>query len=353
MRRRNLGSLRNQMAFIGFAAIYGPVLLLLGVGLLTNNEAEIVQQGDERVMEISNGTSGWTVLTVIALGPIAAALAWWWSGRAVMPLDRVRWAADEIGPADLGRRIALDKAPYEVMALAQSFDALLDRVEAASDAQRRLVEEASHELRTPLAVVLTSAEVALAAPAPTVADHAEALTRVRGSARRMRDLVDALLVDARERARALDHAPVDVGAVANVVVAEVAPLGVVPEVVVAGDVAVGADAEGVRRAVAALVENAVRHGAAPVSVAVTGSAAAVVVAVSDHGPGIAPDDQARAFDRFWRGTASAAGGAGLGLAVARHVAVAHGGDLTLTSPGADGVGATFTLTLPRGADPRP
>lgn len=343
-------SLRLQVAVLGFAAIYAPVLLLLGVGLVSEEETVTVVDGHEVVATAGGGPSGWTVATAVLLAPAAAGLAWWWSGRAVLPLDRVRRAAADIEAHDLGQRIGLDRGPTEVVALAGAFDALLDRVEAAADVQRSLVEEASHELRTPLAVVLTNAEVALADPAPTVATQRAAIERSRDAARRMRGIVDALLVEARGRARALDRAAADVGAIVQDVVAEATPVataaGAAVAVTTAGDTVAAIDADGVRRAVAALVENAVFHGAGPVTVTVDGAPERVTVTVTDDGPGIPPEEQERVFDRFRRG-GSPAGGSGLGLAVARQVARAHGGDVTLASPTPGGRGCAFTLVLPR------
>ncbi len=345
-------SLRLQVATLGFAAIYLPVLVVLGVGALTQEESVVVgADGSEVVARAGGGPSGWTLATVVALAPVAAALAWWWSGRAVLPLDRVRRVAEEIEATDLGRRVALDRGPTEAVALAGAFDALLDRLEGAAEVQRTLVEEASHELRTPLAVVLTSADVALAAPEPTVESQREALERVRSAAHRMRATVDALLVEARGRARTLARAAVDVAALARDVVAEAEPVAAAASVRLVVSVAApggGAtatiDAPGVRRALADLIANAIRHAPAGTDVAVTVAAdpERLTVTVTDQGPGIPEADRERAFERFWSG----GDGTGLGLAIARQVARAHAGDVTLADP-PSGPGLQVTLTLRR------
>lgn len=142
-------SLRVQLAVLGFLAIYVPVLFLLGVTLVTEEEAVEVD-GVEVVEGTSARRSPWTTWTVVALAPAAAGLAWWLAGRAVRPVDRVRLVAEEIEASDLSRRIGLESGPTEVVALAASFDAMLDRLEHAAEEQRLLIEETSHELRTPI-----------------------------------------------------------------------------------------------------------------------------------------------------------------------------------------------------------
>jgi len=345
-------SLRVQLAVLGFVAIYAPLLLVLGVDTVAEEEvtATTTLGGQAVTVTGGDGGGGWTTWTVIALAPVAVALAWWWAGRAVGPLDRVRRVAEEIEGSDLSRRIDLPRGPTEVVALAAGFDAMLDRLERAVTTQGALIEEASHELRTPLAVVLTSADVALSHPDPTLDEHRAALERTRAAAQRMRSTVEDLLVEARGRARSLDRQPVDVVALVRAVAADVAVVAAAAavDVVVAAPDAVrsAVDEASVRRAVANLVDNAVRHAPAgsTVEVGVAADDGAAVVTVTDHGPGVAPEQQDLVFERFWRGPGTAAG-AGLGLPIARQVARAHGGEVTLRSPSPAGDGCTVTLRL--------
>lgn len=108
------------------------------------------------------------------------------------------------------------------------------------------------------------------------------------------------------------------------------------------------DEASLRRAIANVVANAVEHAAegGAVEVRVDGADQLLAVVVIDDGPGVAPDDQARIFDRFWTGRPDG-GGTGLGLALARQIAEAHGGSVTVRSPVAEGRGAEFTLTVRR------
>jgi signal transduction histidine kinase len=341
-------SLRVRLALLGFVAIYAPVLLVFGVGVATDVETDLGAGG----MTTIDHTSRYGTWTVLALGPIAAALAWWWAGRAVRPIDRVRKVAEDIEATDLSRRIGLDRGPTELVALAASFDAMLARLDDAAETQRRLIEEASHELRVPLAVLMSNAEVLLAHPRPTLEVYRAGLERTRTAAIRLQTIIEELLVDARGRARQMTRAPVDVAALVHDVVADAAvlaeangirlttPPGPAPVCPV--------DEPTVRRAIANLVDNAVRYAPAgsAVDVAVETTDDEVAVVVTDHGPGIPPDQQDRVFQRFWRGRGDTRG-TGLGLPIANQVALAHGGELTLRSPGPAGDGCVFRLTLRR------
>lgn len=202
-------SLRVRLALLGFLAIYVPVLLLLGVTVVTEEEVATSVDGATVATNASSSQSPWVVWTVIVLGPIAAGVAWWWAGRAVRPIDRVRAVAEDIEGADLTRRIGLDHGPSEIVSLAASFDAMLDRLERSADTQRKLIEDTSHELRTPLSVLVTNADVMLAHPNPTVELYREGLERSRSAAHRLRTTISELLVDARGQARMIDRRPTD------------------------------------------------------------------------------------------------------------------------------------------------
>ena len=343
-------SLRVQVALLGFLAIYAPVVVLVGVSQATETEVTVdgvvVQEG------ASTERSPWLVWTVVGLAPAAAGMAWWLAGRAVGPIDRVRAVAEDIGASDLGRRIDLARGPAEVVALAASFDSMLERLEQAAQAQRQLIDETSHELRTPLSVLTTNAEVLLAHPSPSLDLYRDGLERSRVVAARLQATIDELLVDARGRARTLDRHPVDLLALVNDVVDEArllaGPAGI--ELVVTGpsEAVCSLDEATVRRAVANLVDNAIRFapGGSSVEVAVEITTTDAGVVVSDHGPGIPGTEQDRVFERFWRGRPDTHG-TGLGLPIARQVARAHGGDVTVRSPGPAGDGAELHLRLRR------
>lgn len=345
-------SLRVQLAVVGFLAIYGPVLLLLGVTVATEHETTETVEGVEVTDDASTGPSPWATWTAVALGPAAAVLAWWWAGRAVSPIDRVRTVAEDIEAGDLSRRIGLTQGPIEVISLAASFDAMLDRLERAAETQRQLIEETSHELRTPLSVLATNADVLLAHPEPTVEVYRQGLERSRTAAARLQSTIDDLLVDARGRARTLDRRPADLVTIVEGVIADASVLATAQAIDLSftGPPAAECplDEPTIRRAVANLVANAISYSpdGATVDVAVEVSDAEARVAVTDHGPGVPADEQAHIFERFWRGRPDTHG-TGLGLPIARQIALAHGGGLTVRSPGPTGDGSVFVLSLRR------
>jgi signal transduction histidine kinase len=345
-----LPSLRVRIALLSFMAGYLPVLLLFGGLLVLDNESITeIRDGVETTNVYRVSGMRWYTWAIIALAPVAAVLSWWVAGRAVRPIERVRSVVEQIGAADLDRRVGLTSGPVEIVSLAASFDGLLDRLERSAETQRRLIEETSHELRTPLSVLATNAEVLLAHPEPTVELYRQGLDRSRRAADRLRHTIDELLVDARGRARVLDRRPTDLMALVRDVAAELTVPGRAT-VSVTGPrvVECAVDQLTVRRAIANLVDNAVRHAPpeSVVTIAVEVVDSMVAVTVTDHGPGIPETEQPHIFERFWRGPGDRPG-TGLGLPIARQIALAHGGELTLTSPAPTGDGCAFTLTLRR------
>lgn len=351
--RRHWRSLRVRLAVLAFLGFYVPPLLLFGVVLVTDTETTAqVLDGAEQVRSVSAHRSPWISWTLLALAPAAASAAWWWAGRAVAPINRVRKVAQDIGGTDLSRRIGLDHGPPEVLALAAEFDAMLDRLALAAATQRRLLEETSHELRSPLTVLMTNAEVLLAHPRPTLEVYRDGLLRSRSVATRLRSIIDDLLTEARGRARTLDRRPADLMEVARGVLrhAEVLAAGRRMTLSLEGprEAVCGVDEATVTRAVANLVDNAVRYGpeGTPVSVEVGLTPELAVVTVTDRGTGIPEEERERVFERFWRGHRDVPG-TGLGLPIARQIARAHGGDLTVTSGTPAAPGCAFRLTLRR------
>lgn len=345
-------SLRARLTLLGTLAIYLPVLLVFAVSSIS--EREVVDIGPDgtgqSVTETSVEPSMWTLIAVIALAPEAFALAWWWSGRAVRPFERVRKAAERIEASDLSRRIDLQRGTTEALALAAAFDGMLDRLDRSAQVQRQLIEEASHELRTPLSVLVTGSDVLLDHREPDLELYREGLERTRNAAERMRTTIDELLVDARGRARTIDRRPTDLVALAREAIDELSAWAASESVELtlheAGPVECPVDEPTVRRAVANLIDNAIKHApeASQVDIEVKSDSTGAMITVTDQGPGVPIEDQPHIFDRFWRG--EGAPGTGLGLPIARQTAEAHGGSLTFTSPGPEGLGTRFSLSFP-------
>jgi signal transduction histidine kinase len=288
------------------------------------------------------------VMFVASLG-----VGWVIAGRVLAPIERITSVAREIQATDLSRRIELGGPEDELRRLADTFDAMLARLDAAFGAQRQFLADASHELRNPLAIIRTNLDVALADPNADPEELRQSLVVIQRASDRMSRLVDDLLALARGQALAVHTELLDLGAAVADASDELVLTAkgrditldrtIVPGVVVSGDY------DALKRAVSNLLENAVRYAppGSRVRLAVGSERSRAWVSVSDEGPGIAPEDQQRVFDRFWRvdkGRSRAEGGTGLGLAIVRQIANSHGGEVQLQSK--VGVGSTFTIWLP-------
>lgn len=292
------------------------------------------------------------VLPLILLG--AVGISWLLIGRTLRPVERIRAEAAEITGSDLHRRIPEPGGDDEIGRLARTLNTMLDRLETYAVRQRRFVADASHELRTPLAAIRTSLEVGLAHP--DRAPWPELTHRAVTEATRLQRLVEALLLLARSDDDTLlcHHEPVDLTALARAVTAA-APTRIGVDLHLADDVRVTGDPDQLTRLVRNLLDNADRHADQKIQVTVTTEGPDIaILAVADDGPGIPPAERDRVFDRFVRLQADRArlsgelGGSGLGLSIARDIAAAHGGTITVTSTTGDPdrPGATFTVRLP-------
>ena len=293
-----------------------------------------------------------------------ALLAWRVTGSALAPVEALRRGAQALVLAPAPRRGGADSAPPapaaparslpvpasgdEVARLAETLNDVLGRMHAAGDRQREFSGDAAHELRSPLGSLRTQLEVALARPDdqdwPQVAR--DCLTDVERTA----VLVEDLLVLSRLEEPSGARAPVDVGVLGREVLAS-AGWRVPVQLVQApggGDLPVLADARSLRRAVVNLVANAARHADTAVEVRTRREAGDVVLDVVDDGPGIAPADRERVFGRFTRlddARDRDAGGAGLGLAIARAAVERDGGTLVALEPPGHR-GALLRIRLP-------
>ena len=284
----------------------------------------------------------WIVLIGGAGIALAAALAAVVATAALKPVRRLTTAAENVAATgDLSERVAVS-GHDELGRLGARFNAMLAALEESVGRQRRLVADASHELRTPLTSTRTNidllregrlppeeakhaldeASIELAALTTLVSDLVEL---ARGEERKLRveDVqLDDLVAGAVERARSRAPEATFVTSLSPTVV--------------------HADPVLLERAVLNLLDNAVKYSPVGAPIEVTVREGEVVVA--DHGPGVAEEDAARIFDRFYRSAAARSKpGAGLGLAIVREAARAHGGDATVESSAS---GASFRLSLP-------
>jgi two-component system OmpR family sensor kinase len=291
---------------------------------------------------------GLAVLVLVSVLLIASALAWGLAGRVLAPLQQLRDTARSITECDLSRRIPV-VGDDEIGELAQTFNAMLDRLESAFASQRAFVSDASHELRTPITIVRGHLELLGDDPD----ERRETVALVTDELDRMSRFVDDLLLLAKaERDDFLRLDELELGALTDELVVKAGALGVRDWMLERrGGAVIEADRQRLTQAVIGLAQNAVQHTADGDPIWL-GSAVADGEArlwVRDRGPGVPLADQERIFERFARTQSSRrrSEGAGLGLAIVRAIADAHGGRTELSSrPGA---GATFTVVVPTGS----
>ncbi len=283
----------------------------------------------------------------------AAVVSWWLVGRVLGPLHEVTATARRLSAESLDTRLRLRDARSEVAELAAGFDAMLDRLQAAFDAQRRFVANASHELRTPLSVLRTEVDVTLADPAADIEELRRMATVVRDATRRADDLIAGLLLLARtEGAELAEVSPVDLADVTvpalAAVRAEAGRRGLRVQVKTAPAPTRG-DPVLLERVAGNLVENAVRHNVAGGWLEVcTGTAEGLTrLQVSSSGAEIPGERVAELFEPFRRGPVARTAdtpGSGLGLSIVRAVVQAHGG--RVWAEPVRGGGLTVTVELP-------
>ncbi len=292
--------------------------------------------------------SAWA-LGLMALGSVG--LGWVMAGRVLRPLQHITGAARRLSEENLHERIALEGPDDELKELADTFDSMLARLDAAFDAQRRFAANAAHELRTPMAIVRTEVDVALADPDASVDELRAMGAEVLRAIDRTRGLLDGLLVLARsDRGIELRH-PVDLAEVAAGAAGQVAGDAEAGGRTVSLDVArapVRGDPSLLQRLGDNLLDNAVRHnepgGWVTVRTGQTSGRSRLVVA--NGGPVVDPAEVEALFEPFRRGTAERTGsvaGAGLGLSIVRSVATAHGGTATATARPEGGLEVTVEL----------
>ncbi|MFG2616551.1 ATP-binding protein [Streptomyces sp. NPDC048507] len=279
-----------------------------------------------------------TTAALLAGGPLLLAtvglVTWRVTGRALRPVEAIRAEVAAISDRGLHRRVPVPPTRDEVARLAETVNATLDRLESSGIRQRRFIADASHELRSPITVLRTQLEVALAVRDPQL--WPELIGGALEDVERLQQLASDLLLLARiDAAQPVAAVRLDLGDVVGDAVA--ARLG--DRVPVRSSLAAGVAVEGsglwLTRVVTNLLDNAQRFadGGVEVTLGVTGGADArtAVLEVRDDGPGIAPADRERVFERFARlddARSRDHGGAGLGLAIARDLTAHHGGTLT-------------------------
>lgn len=291
-----------------------------------------------------------------AMVVVAAAVVSWVLGRRLLrPLHDVTATARRLSAESLDARIGLTGPRDEVAELAATFDAMLDRLQGAFDAQRRFVANASHELRTPLAVLRTEVDVTLADPDADVGELRRMGEVVRDATRRAEHLVAGLLLLARtEAAVPVTREPVDLAEAVPGALAAVRAEAADRALAVRTDLApapTAGDAALLGRVAGNLVENAVRHNVDGgwVEVATRTDDADAVLDVASSGPVVPAATVAELFEPFRRGAGRVGSGSGLGLSIVRAVVGAHDGRVQAVP--VDGGGLRVTVRVPAATGP--
>jgi len=302
-----------------------------------------------------------TLVRVLAIGTpllfgLLALATWLLTGYTLRPIAELRRGAAEVTATGVPRDLPVPPARDEVRSLAVTLNDMLSRLADAQQRQRDLVSDTAHELRSPIASIRAQLEVAL--DHPDGLDWAETARDVHADTLRLARLTEDLLLLARLDEHHLRLKPTDLAALCESVAAryatarvpvraEAAAPGSTKPCVVAGD------QDALARLLVNLLDNAVRHAASRACVSVREDGGWAVLTVTDDGPGIPPEDAERVFRRFARldDARARAGedstgeeGAGLGLAIVRSTAEAHGGTVSLGDAG-PGLRAVVRLPL--------
>ncbi|MFE6839789.1 sensor histidine kinase [Streptomyces sp. NPDC057705] len=266
----------------------------------------------------------------------AAALAWWVTGHALRPVSAIRTELAAVTGSELDRRVPDPGGADEIAQLARTVNDTLDRLERSDARQRQFTADASHELRNPLAAVRSRLEVALAMDRP---DRESVAAALADTERLQRTAADLLLLARLDGGPAPRPEPVDLALLAAEDVARRGGSRVAVRLDARAPVPVSGNPARLERALANLVDNALRYARTEVVVRAAAQDGWAVLEVTDDGPGIPEADRDRVFERFspsyrWEGPPGlsadrgrAGGGTGLGLAIARQIARAHGGDV--------------------------
>ncbi len=304
--------------------------------------------GDGGVVVISQEVTayerseGYALIATVLLGLVTVASTAIVTRRAttqaLRPVTQMAQSASEWSEHDLTRRFALPSVDDELGALGHTLDQLLDRVAAAIRAEQRLTAELAHELRTPLTAIQGSADLALMRGVEDEATRDD-VAQIGASARAMAEVITTLLDAAREPGAASSSRCSVHDLVDDIAALVPSRLRFVDDTG-ASAAAIAAPAHLVVRALAPMVDNAVRHARGTVTVTAADAVDTVAISVTDDGPGVSEELRDTVFDPG----VSAGSRTGLGLGITRRVVHSMGGDVSV---GRQSEGATFTMVLPR------
>jgi len=280
---------------------------------------------------------------------IALALGWLLAGRVLRPLRRVTATARRVSGSNLTERIALDGPHDELHELSDTFDGMLERLDAAFSAQRRFIADASHELRTPLAVMRTEIEVLAENPTATAENVEAATTTLQRQLGRGEELIDSLLTLASSEPELLEREGVDLADLVRDAITDATAQATSRGITISTELQrapLDGDRSLLARLVANLVSNAIKHNrdGGWIKARTEVKQAGAVLVLANSGSPIRPEDIHQLRRAFRRGgTARTGDGHGLGLAIADAVAHAHDSELVLEPLHEGGLQVTATF----------
>ncbi len=356
---QQLRSARDGNVLVSRATEQGEAVRLLAVPVTAQGQRLVVVVGaslgprDQALADLRQ--------ELLLGGPVALLFAsligYLVAAAALRPVERMRARADAISASDLSERLPVPPARDEIASLGETLNELLGRIETARKRERTFVADASHELRTPLALVRAEVELALEHPQSNVTLQA-ALRSVGEEADRLSQLAEDLLLLARldEGVLPLRVEEVELDAVVDGMTTRferrAREAGRHIEADVSG-LLVGVDRPRLGQALANLIENALRHGSGTICVTVAERGERAEIHVTDEGNGFPDGFAARAFERFSRADDARSGpGAGLGLAIVRMVAEAHGGEAGAANQNEGGADVWLSIPHAQAAAPR-
>jgi signal transduction histidine kinase len=290
----------------------------------------------------------YSVLTLTGVALLAAVAGWIVAGRILRPIRQITAAAREASEQNLSQRIGLHGPRDELRELADTFDAMLERLDRSFSGQRQFIANASHELRTPLTVMRTAIDVVLAKRAPATVELTSMCAEIRQAVDHAERLIEALLVLARNDQPRAATEPLDLATITEDALERRAPDDTTITVTL-DEAPVSGDATLLERLVANLLDNAQRYNVPCGTIAISTSsdrAAAAVLRVVNTGPVIPADSVERLFLPFTRlDDRTRHDGSGLGLTLVSSIAAMHQGTVEATAVPTGGLDITVSLPL--------
>lgn len=352
-----------SVAGLALAGVYFVTLRAVQSLTVTENALEPILVDGERVVvrltqvemrtiesfvkeAVLNQLALWILVIMLGLFALSLIVGWVVASRSLRPIDEITSVAREIEATDLDRRIGLEGPDDELTRMANTFDAMLDRLSGSFRSQQRFLAHTSHDLRTPLAVIRSNLEIISNDPEATVEDWRQTGAIVERAADRISVMVDDLLAVARQELTGSTLTPTDPKQVITELVDDLGPSARTGGVEIEADlpvepVSVTADPNLLGRAIGNLVDNAVRESpeGSTVSVTLRREGDWTYIGVLDEGPGI-DVDVALNGDH---------GNGGMGLGIVRQIVAMHAGRFAATQR--PGGGAIVSIALPDEPDP--